>query len=210
MENPVIIFGAKGLGAVALDIFESNDVVVYGFLEDDEKLHNQEIGSVAVMGNTDDERYLKLIGKKCEAFVATDETQLRKSLVEMLHERRHIQPVNAVHPATFVSPMAQMGHGNLLAAGAVLNTNARLGSHCVVHAKALIDYDAKVGDFVQIGAGSIVGSGATVEDGVFIGAGVVIVAGVTVGKNARVGAGSVVVESVAAGSTVFGYPAKKV
>jgi hypothetical protein len=31
MENPVIIIGASGLGAVALDIFKRNNVVVYAF-----------------------------------------------------------------------------------------------------------------------------------------------------------------------------------
>jgi len=31
MENPVMILGAGGLGAVALDIFKTNNVVVYAF-----------------------------------------------------------------------------------------------------------------------------------------------------------------------------------
>ena len=33
MENPVMIFGANYLGRIAKEIFESNEVVVYGFLE---------------------------------------------------------------------------------------------------------------------------------------------------------------------------------
>lgn len=210
MENPVIIFGAKGLGAVALEIFETNNVVVYGFLDDDKTLHNTEIGVVSVLGETEDERYLKLIGKKCEAFVATDENKVRKSLVEMLNEKRSIVPVNAIHRQAFIAPSALLGHGNLVAAGVIVNTNAKIGSHCVIHAKALVDYNANIGDFVQLGAGAVISSGVTIENGAFIGAGVTVVSGVTIAANARIGAGSVVVENVAKNTTVFGNPAQKV
>ncbi len=207
MENPVIILGAKGLGPVALEIFRSNNVVVYCLLDDDEKLHGTEIQEVTVMGSTDDEGYLKLIGKKCEAFVASDDNKVRKSLTELLLEERKIMPVNAIHSEAYISGTASIGHGNLIAAGVVIGTNADVGNHCVLHTKATVDYDSKVGDYVQIGAGSIISSGVTIENGVFIGSGVTVVSGVTIGKNARVGAGSVVIESVKSGTTVFGNPA---
>ncbi|MBC7920690.1 MAG: NeuD/PglB/VioB family sugar acetyltransferase [Ferruginibacter sp.] len=210
MENPVMILGASALGMVALDTFQSNGVIVYGFLDDDPKLHKTEIGGVTVLGSTDDEGYTKLIGKKCEAFVAVDDPKYRKSLVEMLNEERHVMPVNAIHATAVVSATATFGHGNLIGPGVVINTKARVGSHVLLHAKALVDYGAEVGDFVQVGAGSIIGAGSRIEDGAFIGAGAVVVAGITVGKNARVGAGSVVIEAVAARATVFGNPAKGV
>src|SRR4249920_3790776 len=102
MENPVIIFGANYLGRVAKEIFESNQVVVYGFLDDNAKLHKTEIDNVVVLGGMDDDGFLKLIGKKCEAFVAVDDNPLRKTLVNLLNEERHVQPVNAVHASAIV------------------------------------------------------------------------------------------------------------
>ena len=66
------------LGRIAKEIFEHNQVVVYGFLDDDKKKHQTEVDDVNVLGSMDDEDFLKLIGKKCEAFVAVDETKLRK------------------------------------------------------------------------------------------------------------------------------------
>ena len=83
MENPVIIFGANYLGRAAKEIFESNKVVVYGFLDDDKRLHKTEIDDVVILGSTDDDGFLKLIGKKCEAFVAIDDNILRTNLVSM-------------------------------------------------------------------------------------------------------------------------------
>ncbi|MFD1816073.1 sugar O-acyltransferase, sialic acid O-acetyltransferase NeuD family [Pseudarcicella hirudinis] len=210
MENPVIIFGAGSLGAVALDIFKRNSVVTYCFLDDDEKMHNTEIDDVIVMGSTDDEGFTKLIGKKCEAFIAIDDIKVRKNLVEMLNDRRKVQPVNAVHDSTIIASTAGIGHGNLISAGSIINARANIGNHCLIHSKVLIDADTKISDFVQIGAGSSIGTSVEIGEGTFIGSGVTIVSGVKIGKGARIGAGSVVIENIAAKETVFGNPAKKI
>ncbi|CAH0996634.1 Putative acetyltransferase EpsM [Emticicia aquatica] len=210
MENPILIFGAGNLGKIALDIFNRNNVVVYGFLDDNKELHNQEIGDIIVLGDTDDDGFLKLIGQKTEAFVALENNKERKKLIEMLNNRRKVMPVNAVHNTAVVSAEAFIGHGNLVAARAVVNPYATVGNHCILHASAVVDINAVVGDYVQIGAGAIINSEATVEEGAFIGSGAVIISGITIGKNARVGAGSVVIENVAEGTTVFGNPAKKI
>lgn len=210
MKNPVILFGAGSLGATALDIFLRNEVVVYGFLDDNKALHGQELGDVTVLGDTDDEGFLKLIGQKCEAFVAIGDGRVRKRLVKTLNEGRKTQPVNAIHDTAVVSKLAVIGHGNLLAARTVINPFATVGQHCLILTGTVIDSRATIGDFVQLGAGSVVNSGVIIEEGAFVGSGVTLVAGITIGKNARIGAGSVVVENVEAGATVFGNPAKKI
>lgn len=209
MENPVLIFGAGSLGVTALDLFQRNNVVVYGLLDDNKELHGKAFGDVSVLGDTDDDGFLKLVGQKCEAFVAIGDGRVRKRLVKMLNERRKVQPVNAIHDTATVSVMATLGHGNLIAARVVINPFAEVGQHCIVQAGAIIESQAKLGDYIHVGTGSIINSGAVIEEGAFIGTGATIIAGVTIGKNARVGAGSVVVENVAAGTTVFGNPAGK-
>jgi len=208
--KPVIIFGAKGLGKVALDIFKSNDIVVYGFLEDDATLHNTEVDFTPVLGSPDDDGFLKLIGQKCDAFVASDDNKYRRSTVEMLQERRKVAPANAIHYQSYIASSAEMGHGNLVNAGVNIGAGARIGGSCIFHAQVVIDYDVHIGNFVQIGTGSVIGTGATIGDGAFIGTGSTIVSGITIGRNARIGAGSVVVETVSEGATVFGNPAKEV
>lgn len=210
MENPVIIFGANFLGRTAKEIFEGNGNVVYGFLDDNKTLHGKEVDNASVLGSTDDEGYLKLIGKKCEAFVAIDDNKVRKNLVKMVQEVRHMQPVNAIHKSAIIPTSGSIGHGNFIDVGVSIGAGASIANHCLLHTNAIIGAEATLGNFVQIGAGSIINPGVVIEDEAFIGSGVTVVSGVTIGKGARIGAGSVVITAVKAGETVFGNPAQKV
>ncbi|MEP1095256.1 MAG: acetyltransferase [Cyclobacteriaceae bacterium] len=210
MEKPVIIFGSTGLAKAALEIFNSNGIVVYGFLDDDKKTHNLEINSITVLGSTDDHGFLKLIGQKCEAFVATDDNKLRKRHVDYLIETRKVMPMNAIHESATISESSEIGHGNFINAGVILSNDSRIGQHNVINSRVLIEQETNISDFIQIGAGSVINSGVVIEEGVFIGSGVTIVSGVTVGKNARIGAGSVVVGDVEKNKTVFGNPATEI
>lgn len=210
MENPVIIFGANYLGRQAKEILESNENVVYCFLDDNKKLHNTTIDNITVLGSTDDDGFLKLIGKKCDAFVAVDENKLRKNLVTMLQEVRHVQPVNVIANSSLIPKSVDIGHGNFIDQGVRFGAGTSIGNHCLIHTGAIIGMEVKLGDFVQVGAGSIINAGTEVEAEVFIGSGVTIVGGLTIGKGARIGAGSVVVGPVKAGETVFGNPAQKI
>ncbi len=210
MENPVIIFGANHLGRSVKEIFESNGNVVYGFLDDTKELHNKEIDESFVLGSTDDDGFLKLIGKKCEAFIAVDDNRLRKSLVKMLNDVRHIQPVNAVHKTASLSNHVELGHGNMIDQGVMIGVGAKVASYAIIQQGCIIGAEVSLGNYVQVGAGSVLSAGVVVEDEAFIGSGVTIVSGVTIGKGARVGAGSVVVGAVKAGETVFGNPAQAI
>ena len=210
MNKPVIIFGASGLAKAALEIFNSNSIVVYGFLDDDEATHNNEIDGVSVLGSTDDHGFLKLIGQKCEAFVATDDNKLREQYVGFLNDSRKVMPVNAIHELSSIANSSSIGHGNFINAGAIIGNHVKVGQHNVINTGVLIEQETTIEDFVQIGTGSIVNANVKIEKGAFIGSGVTIVSGVTIGKKARIGAGSVVVGNVEANQTVFGNPAVEV
>jgi sugar O-acyltransferase (sialic acid O-acetyltransferase NeuD family) len=210
MDKPVIIFGANAIGKAAYEIFTSNEILIYCFLDDRDELIDAEINDVRVMGKTDDDGFLKYIGHKCEAFVATDDNELRKSIVEMLINRREVMPVNASHQKVVLSTSCRMGHGNFINAGTILGTDVKIGNHCIIHTNSVLEYGVEAGDFVQIGTGAIINPEVKIADEVFIGSGVTIVSGVNIGAKARIGAGSVVISDVNEGETIFGNPAKPI
>lgn len=210
MDKPVIIFGVNNIGRAAKAMFESNDIVIYGFLDDDKELAGTEVDEVSVLGNTNDDGFLKLIGKKAEAFVASDDNLVRKNLVKMLNKKRKVMPVNAIHASALIDPTAHMSHGTYVGMNVTIGFQTKIGNHGIIHSGAIIEHGAQLGDFVQVGTGAIIGSDVMVEDEVFIGAGANIISGVTLGKGARIGAGSVVISSVDEGATVFGNPAAEI
>ncbi len=209
-KKPVIILGAKGIGPSAAEIFKSNSMEVYCFLDDDKKLHGQEIDLISVLGETDDDGYLKYVGKKCDAFVAEGNITARKKLVKLLKDRRKVQPANAIHNKAYISELAHIGYGNFINANVLIGANVKIPNHCLIHSGAVIEYSAQLSDFVQVGAGTVINSHVNVGAETFIGSGVTVVSGIKIGKKANIGAGSVVVQDVKDGETVFGNPAKKV
>ena len=209
MQKPVIIFGAGDLARQAIEIFMLNNVPVYGFLDDDKNLHGSDIFGIPVLGSTEDEKMLKLIGHDCNAFVCMDEVALQKSIVKLMIQKKQI-PVNAVHPKAIVSTNAILNHGNLIEANVFIGSGLQTGSYNQFKVGAILNYGGKIGNYCQIGPGAIVDSDVTIEDEVFIGAGARIISGLKIGKGARIGAGSVAINEINANETVFGNPAKSV
>ena len=210
MKKPVIILGACALGRIVLDILQKNDVVVYGFLDDDEALQEQAVNDVPILGNTTEERYLDLIGEQCDVFVAMEHQGQRQRLVDLLYAQHQVVPINAILPSTIIAASAVLGYGNLMNTSAILGADTALGNHCILHTRATIEYGAVIKDFVQVGAGSVVGTKAILNERVFVGAGATIIAGVEIGAAASIGAGAVVLANVKAGEVVLGNPAKPV
>lgn len=207
MNKSVIIFCASDLGKAALEIFKSNKVMVYGFLDDDKKLHGSEIEDTTILGSIDNNDYLKIIGKDCDVFIASDDNAWKATMIKSIRENQKTIPINAVHSEAKIAESATLCHGTFINNGTVVGAHTEIGNHCMIHSGAIIDYNVKIGDFVQIGAGSIINSGVQIADGSFIGSGVTIVSGVVVGEGARIGAGSVVIADVKKNVTVFGNPA---
>ncbi len=208
MKKPVIIFGSGTMAMHALDIFKSHDIVVYGFLDDDEKRHGVIIDDVSVLGSTDDHGFLKLINKKAEAFVAFEELEERERIIEMLIDERKTMPMNAIHSSAWVSNSAALGHGNFIAAGVVIQAFAGIGQHVQIFANSSIGAKAKISDFVQIGQNVSIGDDVEIGEGAYIGANATIISGVKIGKNAKIGPGSVVIHEVEKEARLFGNPAQ--
>jgi len=210
MEKPVLIIGAGIIGKSAFEVFNSNENLVYGFLDDNTKLHGELIGETSIFSDTNDDNYLRIIGKDCEVFIAEDNNTVKKNLLKTILNKYKTMPVNAIHKNSYLSASTVMGHGNLINAGVSTDYEVNIGNHCILLGNTLVGTSSKIGDFVQIGAGSSIGSEVVIEDDVFIGAGVTIVSGVTIHKNARIGAGSVIVSNVEKNATMFGNPAQKI
>jgi len=113
-----------------------------------------------------------------------------------------------VHPLASIGADVELAPGVVLAAGARVTTNVRLGRHTQLNVNAVISHDCRVGDFVTCSPGSLVNGNNTLDHHVFLGTGAVVTPGRRLGHGAVVGAGAVVVDDVGANATVKGVPAR--
>lgn len=112
-----------------------------------------------------------------------------------------------IHPASSVSPYAEIGAGSTIVAGAVVSIGARTGEACIVNSGSSVDHDCTLGAGVHISPGARLAGGVTVGDLSWIGAGAVVREGISIGSRATVGAGAVVIRPVPDDATVVGNPA---
>jgi sugar O-acyltransferase (sialic acid O-acetyltransferase NeuD family) len=133
----------------------------------------------------------------------------RKHAFDVIHA---IKPdftfVNTIHPSAPIGRDVEIGVGNLIMAGAIINPGARIGNFCFVATGAQVEHDNVMHDFSSISAGSI--TGGKVEIGRFsaVTLGVTIADRLKIGENSVVGSGSLVLDDVPDNVLVHGSPAK--
>lgn len=207
-RTPLVIIGTDVAARIALDITLSLDMLVYGFLSEEEEKVNQEISDVlvvAALGSKDadillrDEHIKRVLGFR-------DGDKRRTMLLEL--DELPGDYINLFHPSTILSPTVRFGRGNLIHAGSVLQTQVLLGSFNMLGTHVSIGPDTIIGDYCTIQDGVRIGREVEIEDEVFIGIGAIINPGVALGEGCMVGPGAVVLHDVEPGNSVFGNPAR--
>lgn len=207
-KTPIIIIGTGPESRAALDAANALDVMVYGFLTDDESAVSREINDILViakLGNKDSDTLLE--DENIKLVVAARDIEHRHNLVKYLALKKP-EIINLIHPFNSISSYAKIGKGNLIYPGAIIHANVMVGSHNLLETGVTFDMDVQVGDFCTFQSGVRVGREVMIQNDVLVGMGAVIHPGLNIGAGAMIGPGAVVIKDVEPGSTVFGNPAK--
>ena len=94
-------------------------------------------------------------------------------------------------------------------AGAVINSDTKIGKGCIVNTGASVDHDGIVDDFVHISVGAHVAGTVRIGLKTWIGAGATVLNNLSICNNCMVGAGAVVIEDIDEKGTYIGVPAKR-
>ena len=206
--SPIIIFGTSDLGKLALSLFSSQGIVVYCLLDDDLSSQNELIDEVSVMGQLEDEAFIKMLGKQCGAFIALENPR-KKEIIELLNGKKQNIPFpNAIHQTSTLASSTSLGKGNLIAMGTYIEERAKIGNYNFIHSTTNIGQAAVVENNTTIGMGVLIGAHSYISEECWVGTGAVISSGLRLGKNVKVLPGSVVMTDVPDHSVVQGNPAK--
>jgi sugar O-acyltransferase (sialic acid O-acetyltransferase NeuD family) len=181
-EIRVAIVGAGGYGRVALDVLLASGLGdrVLGFYDDAHAAISDRVRGYPVLGDVEMLKSMLSI-EPVHVVVAITDNGARLRVANSLRGLGG-QFFMAVHPLAYLSDVATIGGGCVVAAGVVVNPDAAVGSHCFLGPGSVVDRDAEVGAGSWISAGAVVGSGARV------GARVVLGPNSSVGRKASVGA----------------------
>jgi len=181
-EIRVAIVGAGGYGRVALDVLLASGLGdrVLGFYDDAHAAISDRVRGYPVLGDVEMLKSMLSV-EPVYLVVAITDNGARLRVANSLRGLGG-QFFTAVHPLAYLSDIATVGGGCVLAAGAIVHPDAAVGSHCFLGPGSVVDRDAEVGAGSWISAGAVVGSGARV------GARVVLGPNSSVGRKASVGA----------------------
>jgi sugar O-acyltransferase (sialic acid O-acetyltransferase NeuD family) len=207
----VLIVGSSGHARVIVDIIERTGVqTILGLLDDTKAEGTIEIG-YPVLGSLADVPEIVRQHNARGFLVAVGDNWSRGTVAAKIKKMAPELPaIVALHPSAQVARSACLGPGTAVMAGAVVNSNASVGSFCIINTRASIDHDSHLEDFASIGPG------ATLAGNVRVGAysAICLQAGVAekvcIGSHTVVGAGSVVLDDLPDGVLAFGTPARVV
>jgi len=203
----VVLIGAGGHGRVVLDILRAAGIhKPIGFLDADPQLTDQIVGGLPVMGQINLLPKLKAQKVKAAIISIGDNLPRRKYFKKLLDQGFEL--INAIHPKSHVSPTVRMGRNIVVAAGAVICTDAHIGDSVIVNTSAVIDHECQISRTVHICPSATIAGRVQVGDESFIGMGCNIIQCLKIGANSVIGAGAVVIEDVPEGATVVGVPAR--
>lgn len=208
--RPLIIVGAGGHGREALDIVEACNGVkpqyeLAGFVDDgsvDESL-------LAARGAPLLGPVARLASFEADYVIGIGSPEIRARIDELAGSWGR-SAATLVHPAATIGARCHLEPGCVVAAGARITTNVRLGRHVHVNVNATISHDCVIDDYTTIAPGAHLSGQVTVGAGTWIGAGAVAIQGITIQAGSTVGAGACTVDDVAAGTTVVGVPARPI
>jgi sugar O-acyltransferase (sialic acid O-acetyltransferase NeuD family) len=181
-EIRVAIVGAGGYGRVALDVLLASGLGdrVLGFYDDAHAAISDRVRGYPVLGDVEMLKSMLSI-EPVHVIVAITDNGARLRVANSLRGLGG-QFFTAVHPLAYISDIATVGGGCVVAAGVVVHPDAAVGSHCFLGPGSVVDRDAEVGAGSWISAGAVVGSGARVGARVSLGS------NSSVGRKASVGA----------------------
>ena len=168
-EMRVAIVGAGGYGRVALDVLLASGLGdrVLGFYDDAHAAISDRVRGYPVLGDVEMLKSMLSV-EPVHVVVAITDNGARLRVANSLRGLGG-QFFTALHPLAYLSGVATVGGGCVVAAGVVVHPDASVGSHCFLGPGSVVDRDAEVGAGSWISAGAVVGSGARIGARVVLG-----------------------------------------
>jgi sugar O-acyltransferase (sialic acid O-acetyltransferase NeuD family) len=143
--------------------------------------------------------------------VAVGDNWTRAKLVALVRAKAPSLKFPAVvHHSASIGKNVTIGHGTVVMAGAVVNSNSTIGDFCILNTRCSLDHDTHTGEFVSFAPKSCTGGSASIGSFSAICLGANVIDRITIGEHTVIGAGSTVLHNQPSCIVAYGTPARKI
>lgn len=208
MSEKLLIWGASGHSLVVVDIISlMKTYEIVGFLDNvNPQRHGTNFCGSPIIGGQEELDTYREKGVEYLIF-GFGNCQARLSLSELVRSKG-FSLATAIHPKATVATDVSVAPGTVIAAGAVINPEARIGENVIINTCASVDHECVLEDGVHICPGVHLGGQVTVGRATWVGIGATVIDKARIGAGSFIGAGAVVVNDIPDGVVAYGVPAK--
>ena len=205
---PLVIIGAGGHGAEVAAYATDLGLPLAGAIDDGKPKGPWHVARI--IGGMADLPAFCQGHERVRYITAFGSNALRRKVVRALRASgvANLEPFTLRHASSWTGAAVEIGHGTLLAPGALVTTRSTIGAHCILNVKASVSHDCIIGDFANINPGATLCGDVHIGEGSYIGAGATVIEKKRIGAWTIVGAGAVVTQDLPDGVTAVGVPAR--
>ncbi|MFL2754511.1 MAG: acetyltransferase [Gammaproteobacteria bacterium] len=205
----IVIVGTGGHSKVIVDIIQKEQKYeIVGFIDNNLPIGHK-ILEYQVLGK---EEELDTLINKHEIFggiIAIGDNVIRSKVEKKIkHICKEFNFINCIHPRSNIAFNVIMGKGNVVMAGATINTSSQISNHCIFNTNCSVDHDNRIENFVSIAPNAVTGGNVEVGEYSVIGIGATVKNNVSISYNCIIGANSFINNDTKSNSVYYGTPAK--
>lgn len=209
IKQNIVMVGSSGHAKVIIDTIEKEGKYnIVGLLDAFKKTGESAFG-YEILG---EEKDLPKLIKKHQlkgCIIAIGDNWVRNIVKNKITEiDASLQFISTIHPAAIVARGVTVGLGTAVMAGAVINSDTKIGDFCIINTNATLDHDCNMSDFSSIAPGVTTGGNVSIGEFSAVSLGANIIHAIAIGKHSVIGAGSTVLKNIDDFIVVYGTPAR--
>lgn len=198
------IFGANSLTKLLIEFVREDGGTVENAVVDDEHWTDRTFHGVPLLKYSSVRSPMRMLSA-----VGYKNMRARRQVFDRLERDGH-EMTNYISPRAAVSRSVELGAGNILMPGVVIEPLARIGSGNLFWSQTLVCHEVIVGDHNYVSANCVIGGHSRMGDLCFMGNSSTTIDGVVIADETHVLPGSVLFESTEAHTKYFGSPARPI
>lgn len=208
-NNNIVIFGSSGHAKVVIDVVEKQGKYHILGLIDSLKPAGEMVFGYEILGAEDKLVALAESGDVDGGLIAIGDNWKRYLVSEKVNSLLPgFQFVHVIHPSAQLARGAIIEDGSVLMAGAIVNSDSRVGRFCILNTRSSLDHDSVMEDFSSLAPNAVTGGNVHIGACSAVSLGASIIHGVKIGEHSVIGAGALVVDDIPHHAVAYGTPAK--